>query len=650
MDEHVKVEADSTCEQERSENGYACLKYEVSTDKLSIQNGKGCTDPSRELVIGEMSERTDLLTYDLGGETPQPGKGMKDETPVGETDIQKIRPLHYSVSETPSFHLLVIFGLQQALLPISAPLSVATVVAEVVCAQKDEDIKAQIISASMLMSGIATILMSTFGIRLPIFQGASSMYLVPLLVMSSSTEWQCSQTSEAMNPSDNTTILMSFTDNSTTVHGRDMILNKISRLSGSLMLVGVFHFLIGALGLVGIIIRYVGPVTIVPAIILVGLHLFKVIVKFCSPSWLVASVTILFNLVFSLFFAKRKTPIPFWSSAKGFHIFWFPLHQMFPILLSILIGWTLSAVLTNSGFYTHDSTSPEYLARSDAKGDIISKASFLDIPYPGKLVGYSFSAAGFLSFFIATIMSVLDSIGDYSACAKAVHAPRIPKFAFNRGIAVEGLSTILSGSMGCCHATTSYGPNIGGIKLTGVASRRVFQVCGIVYILCAVVGKIGALFLTIPLPVLGGTMTVLIGLFIGVVISYLEAIDLRSTRNLAIIGTALLVGMMLPYWVSNNREEINTGLDELDTLIKILLSNPSFVGGFFACVLDNAVPGTIKERGLLEQMNELDVDKGDLLDDKIEYMENHEVYRLPFIPQSFRKSMIVKIFPLFDSS
>ena len=62
------------------------------------------------------------------------------------------------------------------------------------------------------------------------------------------------------------------------------------------------------------------------------------------------------------------------------------------------------------------------------------------------------------------------------------------------------------------------------------------------------------------------------------------------------------------------------------------------------------VQGTIKERGLLEQMNELDVDKGDLLDDKIEYMENHEVYRLPFIPQSFRKSMIVKIFPLFDSS
>ena len=97
--------------------------------------------------------------------------------------------------------------------------------------------------------------------------------------------------------------------------------------------------------------------------------------------------------------------------------------------------------------------------------------------YKGKLVGYSFSAAGFLSFFIATIMSVLDSIGDYSACAKAVHAPRIPKFAFNRGIAVEGLSTILSGSMGCCHATTSYGPNIGGIKLTGV--RALISNCNI---------------------------------------------------------------------------------------------------------------------------------------------------------------------------
>ena len=89
----------------------------------------------------------------------------------------------------------------------------------------------------------------------------------------------------------------------------------------------------------------------------------------------------------------------------------------------------------------------------------------------GKLAGLSFSSAGFLSFFIATLMSVLDSIGDYSACAKVVRVPQVPKFAFNRGIAVEGLATIVCGSLGCCHATISFGQNVGAIGSTGVKQR-----------------------------------------------------------------------------------------------------------------------------------------------------------------------------------
>jgi hypothetical protein len=79
-----------------------------------------------------------------------------------------------------------------------------------------------------------------------------------------------------------------------------------------------------------------------------------------------------------------------------------------------------------------------------------------------------FHVGAFISFFIATIMSVLDSLGDYSACARACHVPQPPSFAFNRGIFVEGLMSVLSGAMGCCHATVSYGGNIGAIGLTKV--------------------------------------------------------------------------------------------------------------------------------------------------------------------------------------
>lgn len=82
----------------------------------------------------------------------------------------------------------------------------------------------------------------------------------------------------------------------------------------------------------------------------------------------------------------------------------------------------------------------------------------------------------------------------------------------------------------------------------------------IIYIIFGVIGKISAIFITIPYPVLGGVLIVMFGAFNGVVLSNLKAVDLSSTRNLAIIGTSLLVGLMVPHWVEDYPNVIDTGL------------------------------------------------------------------------------------------
>ena len=46
--------------------------------------------------------------------------------------------------------------------------------------------------------------------------------------------------------------------------------------------------------------------------------------------------------------------------------------------------------------------------------------------------------------------------------------PAPPKHAVNRGILIEGLCTFLSGSVGCGHATTTYGDTIGALAITKV--------------------------------------------------------------------------------------------------------------------------------------------------------------------------------------
>ena len=78
---------------------------------------------------------------------------------------------HSSSNQPPSVSPLAVdvfvflFLLQQTLIGITAPLSAALVVSEVVCAQKDDAIKQFILSASTFMVGVATFLMSTFGVR-----------------------------------------------------------------------------------------------------------------------------------------------------------------------------------------------------------------------------------------------------------------------------------------------------------------------------------------------------------------------------------------------------------------------------------------------------------------------------------------------------
>lgn len=96
-----------------------------------------------------------------------------------------------------------------------------------------------------------------------------------------------------------------------------------------------------------------------------------------------------------------------------------------------------------------------------------------------------------------------------------------------------------------------------------VSSRDVFITTGVIYLIFGIIGKVSAVFLTIPYPVLGGVLFVMYGMFIGVVLSNLQVVSLSSSRNLAIMGTAILFGLMIPYWLETNPDAIQTGFFNL---------------------------------------------------------------------------------------
>ncbi|XP_033745342.1 LOW QUALITY PROTEIN: solute carrier family 23 member 1-like [Pecten maximus] len=324
-------------------------------------------------------------------------------------------------------------------------------------------------------------------------------------------------------------------------------------------------------------------------------------------------------------------PLPFWSKTKGFHLTRSNFHQTAGVLIALLFGWALCAIITEFHGFSDDPEAPEYFARTDTMSGIIQNASWIYFPYPGQFGTPLIRGDALLGFFIATMISILDSIADYYACAMACNVPPPPAHAVNRGIAVEGFCSFLAGTLGCGHATGSYGGNIGAIRITKVASRRVFLVLGCIYMLFGIIGKLCAVFITIPYPVLGGTMLIMVSMYLGVVIANLHHVDLRSNRNLAIMGIAITVGTIVPFWIEKNPDRLNTGNETLDQIIKTVFGNATIAGALLACVLDNTLPGTPAERGLTA-WTEVASSKSDvIMKDEMEYSEGLEVYD-PIVP------------------
>ncbi|XP_021341238.1 solute carrier family 23 member 2-like [Mizuhopecten yessoensis] len=407
--------------------------------------------------------------------------------PTKSSDLSTT-PLEYRISDNPPIHLTIVFAFQQALLAFATQLVISLLVAQVVNGEHDPEFRGILLGSTMFMCGLTTFLMSLFGVRLPMLQGAAAEYIVPLLVLQDAKQDKCDVTTTTDTPLINSTgayvdvasRLFSSNDSTDTLMSNITTLadgviprdyqaadyDKLQGMMGSLMIAGTVHFLMGATGLVGILLRFVGPITVVPTLLLVGFRMALMVADLISVHWGIGIMTAASAVILSLYLGRWKMPLPFWSRSKGFHIIRSTLHQTAGILIALLSGWALCGILTQYGAFSDDPKAPDYYARTDFMPGVIQNARWVYLPYPGQFGMPSFSARAMIGFLIATLLSILDSIGDYYACAMACNVPPPPAHAVNRGIAVEGLCSFLSGTLGCGHATGTYGGNIGAIRIT----------------------------------------------------------------------------------------------------------------------------------------------------------------------------------------
>ena len=80
------------------------------------------------------------------------------------------------------------------------------------------------------------------------------------------------------------------------------------------------------------------------------------------------------------------------------------------------------------------------------------------------------------------------------------------------------------------------------------------------FMIFGILGKFGALFVTIPDPIIGGVFMVMFGMITAVGISNLQYADMNSSRNLFIVGFSLVFGLGVPYYMEGHMDAIQTGI------------------------------------------------------------------------------------------
>ncbi|XP_071960185.1 solute carrier family 23 member 2-like [Antedon mediterranea] len=494
--------------------------------------------------------------------------------------------IQYGINDVPPWHTTIILGLQHFLTMIGACVSIPLILAPAICIGNDQVALSELVGTIFFVSGMVTLLQTTFGVRLPIIQGGTFTFLTPTFAILS-IKGDC----PAPLPDDAT---QDELDEATEVWQ-----SRIREVQGAIVVASIFQVIIGFSGIMGFILKYIGPLAIAPTIGLVGLSLYGAAASRAGVHWGISVLTLGLVIMFSQYLKNINVPIGIYNSNEGCHTVKFPMFKLFPVILAIVISWIFSAIFTATDVFPTNSTEYGYGARTDINTDVLKQAPWFRFPYPFQWGTPIVTVAGVFGMLSGVLASMVESVGDYYACARLSGAPPPPDHAINRGIGIEGIGCILAGLWGTGNGTTSYSENIGAIGITKVASRLVVQVAGILMIVLGLFGKFGAVFVTLPDPIIGGVFCVMFGMVTGVGLSNLQFANMNSSRNIFIIGFSLLMGLALPWWFGANPGIIDTGVEEIDQIITVLLSTSMFVGGLIGFVLDNTIPGTDEERGIL---------------------------------------------------
>ena len=208
----------------------------------------------------------------------------------------------------------------------------------------------------------------------------------------------------------------------------------------------------------------------------------------------------------------------------------------------------------------------------------IASASWFALPMPLQY-GIDFVPGAIILMLFMSVVTTIETIGDISATTMGGAKREATDKEISGGIMADGVGTAF-GAIFNAMPNTSYSQNAGLVAFTGVVSRHVGTIAGIVLVLMGLFPKLGGIIAAMPESVIGGAAIIMFGMIVAAGIKLISRAEMDQ-RNLLILALSLSFGIgmsLLPDFVKN--------IPDFGISLKLLLTTGLIPAGLLAFALN----------------------------------------------------------------
>ena len=208
----------------------------------------------------------------------------------------------------------------------------------------------------------------------------------------------------------------------------------------------------------------------------------------------------------------------------------------------------------------------------------IASASWFAFPMTLQY-GIDFVPGAIILMLFMSVVTTIETIGDISATTMGGAKREATDKEISGGIMADGVGTAF-GAIFNAMPNTSYSQNAGLVAFTGVVSRHVGTIAGIVLVLMGLFPKLGGIIAAMPESVIGGAAIIMFGMIVAAGIKLISRAEMDQ-RNLLILALSLSFGIgmsLLPDFVKN--------IPDFGISLKLLLTTGLIPAGLLAFALN----------------------------------------------------------------